>query len=280
MVDVLGYNKYLELDNVFVQKLIEVDKCIDNNEEQKLLFKRIKELVEIGDVGFSEIDTDLYDGLFLLLVFISTIDSLIEKYKKKGISLTIMKDTLSDVSIWLSDFYKRYGYVGTKENCWFVRTFKFDLFRIGRLEYEKGKFQKDYGEMCVGDDVVEVHIPRGGKLDHSECDKSFKDAIQFFNGQGYDFKAFSCNSWMLDEQFGEIAGEGSNLQSFEKRFKKIPNEEYNDAFKKFIFQNDFENPDDAIVTSSLQKKVIEKIKEGKKFRQKYGYILVSEFLQK
>jgi hypothetical protein len=280
MVDVLKYDRYLELDDIFLKKLIEVDKDIDNNEEQKLLFQKIKMLIEMGEVEFSQIDTDLYNGLFLLLVFISTIDNLIEKYNQKGIPLSIMKDTLTDISLWLQDFYKRYGYVGTKENVWFIRAFKFELFRIGRLEYEKGKFKKGNHEMNIGDCVINVHIPRGGKLDVEECDKSFKAAIQFFKRQGYDFKAFACDSWMLDEQFGKIAGEGCNLQSFAKRFKKFPSDDYNDGFKKFLFENDFDNLDDAIIVSTLQKKVIERMKSGQKFKVIYGYFLIDELFEK
>ena len=74
-------------------------------------------------------------SLYPVLVILSCYDGLRKNYEKKGISLKILRDTLADLSIWMSNCYRRTGQIGFYEYAWLTNHIRMKLFRLGRLQY-------------------------------------------------------------------------------------------------------------------------------------------------
>ncbi len=73
--------------------------------------------------------------LHAVLVLLTRLPWLLEQYKAHDISDKALRDTLSDVRIWMDVCKKRTGYHGLLEYGWLCNHFSFKLFRIGRLQF-------------------------------------------------------------------------------------------------------------------------------------------------
>jgi hypothetical protein len=81
--------------------------------------------------------------------------------------------------------------------------------------------------------VVGTHIPATGPLDPAAVDASFDAAVAYFTQNYADLNAdrpadaprfgheFTCDSWLLSDQFAEITGPESNLARFAARWELI-----------------------------------------------------------
>ena len=67
-----------------------------------------------------------------------------------------------------------------------------------------------------GDPVMTVHIPATGPMDPGSCGQSFRMAVQFFSRHLPDvpYRAFTCQSWLLDPQFEAMAPPPGNIVAF------------------------------------------------------------------
>ena len=71
-----------------------------------------------------------------------------------------------------------------------------------------------------GDPVVGLHIPPGGGMTPEKVDAAFAEAKEFLATcyPNFDYKAFKCESWLMDPQLAKILGEDSNITKFVNRF--------------------------------------------------------------
>ena len=130
-----------------------------------------------------EYHTDAEDFGKNLMYHLYFCEQLSEKYKKYGIPESILEATLSDIPIWTRTCVSVHGVVGLRNSTWLLRHLSFKLFRLGRLQFCLGEFEKSYPEINAmeGDPVIEVHIAEGLPLLPEECDKSFALAREFFD---------------------------------------------------------------------------------------------------
>lgn len=72
--------------------------------------------------------------------------------------------------------------------------------------------------LAQGDPVLSIHVPRGGPLDFSLCGQSLRGAESFFSVHfpEWDFKAFTCSSWLLDTRLQRLLPPESNIVRFQK----------------------------------------------------------------
>ena len=91
-------------------------------------------LIDIGNVNYS------FGGMFQAILLISGLPRLLRFYKKRNIPEQVMIDTLSDIDIWMKDFYTKNGVWGLKEFWWIFNHFSGRLFRLGRLQFIKADF--------------------------------------------------------------------------------------------------------------------------------------------
>lgn len=198
------------------------------------------------------------------------------QYKKVGIDDKVFFDTMSDITIWCHNCSKK----GLKNTAWLVNHLNFELFRLGRLQYQfvdfhrplfvdKNSVPQNMGEKCIF-----VHIPQGEKLDFDSCVNSLYEAVSFFDKyfSSYNYNYFVCESWLLSETNKEFMKENSNILKFQSLFNTVGNMEFNKQgyeriFGKYrLFKNKY--PTD----TSLQKNAKNYILSGGKLGVGYGII--------
>ncbi|MDD2706828.1 MAG: acyltransferase domain-containing protein [Verrucomicrobiae bacterium] len=133
-----------------------------------------------------------------------------------------------------------------------------------------------------GDPAFSVHIPATGAMDHAACGESFRQAVEwcpkFFNA--YPFRAFTCDSWLLDPQLGQALDAKSNVARFMREWYLHP---VQNAGSRQTYERVFDvfgkgGLDLKMAPkSSLQKVILERVKQGKLCRNG-GSVLFSEDL--
>ncbi|MBD3291960.1 MAG: hypothetical protein GF393_03485 [Armatimonadia bacterium] len=83
----------------------------------------------------------------------------------------------------------------------------------------------EWGQVLAPDDpVLHIHIPGGEPMAFDQCGEAFEGALEFFprHFPGYQFKAFTCGSWILDTSIQELAKPTSNMVRFQREVYLFP----------------------------------------------------------
>lgn len=143
-----------------------------------------------------------------------------EEYQKKGYTDKVFDQTFYDITIWCKECYRKHGVYGLEELWWLGQSVKMKLFRLGRLQFEPIRTQKDMKgkdrTVPGGTKALNVHIPAGEPLVYEECQKSFARAKTFFGGE---YRVFVCDSWLLSPHLKEILPDSSNIIRFQDLFE-------------------------------------------------------------
>ncbi len=144
-------------------------------------------------------------------------------YRRNGVSDEIFYDTMTDLRCKLWECKNVYGIWGTFVGFWYHKpVFSFNLFKLGRLEYERRTFPyKEYkGILKEGDVMYSCHIPSAGPVTPESVMDSLKKAYGFFRPELKDgILPVFCSSWMLcADHYEKVYHEGSNLKAFYEMF--------------------------------------------------------------
>ena len=123
--------------------------------------------------------------------------------------------------MWCENCFQEYGEYGINEYDWFFRHFDLQIFRLGRLEFEKtGSPWEIHGvdwKIKKDDPIICVHIPQGEKLILKAVEHSLKKGKNFW---GEDLP-YLCHSWLLYPKLKEVLSEKSNILQFQKYFQIV-----------------------------------------------------------
>ncbi|MBR2953397.1 MAG: DUF5596 domain-containing protein [Clostridia bacterium] len=231
--------------------------------------------------------------LSLVYAFLPTI---YDKYKAKKISDEIFYDTMTDIKIWIDDHKARTGEDGLFELNWIMHHMNMSIFKIGRLQYQKCIWYfkpaktRDGVKLDFGDKILNMHIPRGAKLDYDECVKSVDMAQEFFKEYFPEFpdNKYMCFSWLLYPGNKNFMPADSNILKFQSMFEIVVEKEdpqptylwlYGQKFKvSDLMKNKKETGNYGFIDklpqkTSLQKSTVEYIKKGGKFGEGIGVII-------
>ena len=131
--------------------------------------------------------------------------------------------------------------LGLHQLGWVSGNWAGRLVHLGRLQFDLSRRRVDRlesgAERTAEDEptrwVIGTHIPATGPLDPAEVDASFDAAVAYFTANYPDLDAdrpagaprfgheFTCDSWLLSDQFAEITGPESNLARFAARWEMI-----------------------------------------------------------
>lgn len=77
-----------------------------------------------------------------------------------------------------------------------------------------------------GDPVMTVHIPSRGRMDPGSCGESFARAVTVYQDHYPDvpYRAFTCQSWLLDPQFEQLDPAPPNICAFMREWYLHPTE--------------------------------------------------------
>ncbi|MBN1808032.1 MAG: DUF5596 domain-containing protein [Planctomycetes bacterium] len=129
--------------------------------------------------------------------------------------------------------------------------------------------------LTEGYSTLGTHIPATGPMSHHECGDSFRRAVAFFGKYypGHTINAFTCSSWLLDNQFTEYLKPDSNIVRFLKEWYLIPNLYANDGQTlERVFGDRKIRLDKAPRDTSLRRAIIAHMEKGGRWRSTGGLI--------
>lgn len=280
------YSEYYELCEEGRESLREAIKniCADH----KLWTEAVEiknKLTDLSRDFDSEIEFKDKSAQFMAFVYTLAIEFMEKFYEEKNISRDILIDTISDLTVWINRHREWNGEWGFAQPGWLNNHIRCRLFKLGRLQFEQRtisesesvKLNKDGCEVILnhGDKVLGVHIPRGGKMEESACLDSFEMAKEFFPKYfDYDFKAFTCSSWLFDPSFEKLLPPDSNILKFQKLFTVFPGGEGYWGLDYVFVNITRENIKDAPTDTYFRKKLVEHLLAGGKMHSGRGYRLV------
>ena len=217
------------------------------------------------------------DGKKNLLAFLYMCQRFQEQSRARNIPEDVIVETLKDLVIWTKVYTDLKGTLYLGELGWLRLHMQFEMFRLGRLQFRMNGCCRDIPEVGLkkGDPIMEIHIPRGSKLDIEECHRSFAWAKEFFSRHfpEYSYDYFTCNSWLLDEDLKEYLPATSNILRFGDLFTRVYAKEFN-CLLSSVFRDDTteENLPQAIPTTAFAQKVKDAVLGGKKFHMTLGIL--------
>ncbi len=119
--------------------------------------------------------------------------------------------------------------------------------------------------LTKGDNVLNIHIPAGEPMTPEACIESFNQAKNFFPKYfpDYNFRAFVCFSWLLDNQFEHILKPTSNIIKFQHLGQIWSIGGKSEAIYRVFGHQAREAGIDAVPhTSSMQRLIAEFIRSG------------------
>lgn len=172
------------------------------------------------------------DKLFTLSLVIAIAIKAHDDYIKRGIDDNIYYDTMKDITIWANEYHKNTQKFGLENVGWIFLHLTLSIFKIGRLQFQPTivpyvplifyckhkKIKIPFKKQCIN-----IHIPRGEKLDYNECIKSIRMSKDFFK-QFYpeiNLDNYMIISWLVDPRLTRIVNKESNIYKFQSLFNVV-----------------------------------------------------------
>ena len=118
-----------------------------------------------------------------------------------------------------------------------------------------------------GDAVVHVHIPPTGKLLPELIDETLDETKAFLKKYypEFKYKAFACESWLMDPQLDDMLGKNTNIVKFSKRFHRLGRKSGGRGVFDFVFRIADEEIDiqNLPENTTLERKLKQHYLEGK-----------------
>lgn len=220
---------------------------------------------------------DCEDGKRNLLSALYMCQSACEKMSKLNIPEPIIIDTLKDVVTWTKTWTNLKGELFLGQLSWVFYSLRSEIFKLGRLQFKAAKFIEDVDCLGIkkGQNVVEIHIPEGEKLDITECKKSIENAKQFFKEYfpQFEYEYFSCYSWLLDDELKNYLKADSNILNFGNMFTRV-HKEPSTAIIRYVVRWDatLQNLNEITPNSIFAERIKQAVLAGKEFYEVLGVI--------
>lgn len=154
-----------------------------------------------------------------------------------GIDADVTRATLRDIGQQVYLHHRVHGQPGMAKGWWLCHHLSHHLFRLGRLQFQRGLARRAVGPIAAGEPFLDVHIPEDGALDPAGCDASFERAGRFFarHFPAETLRRYACSSWLLDPVLAELLPAGSNIVRFQRRFEVHELREGPSGVFEFVF---------------------------------------------
>lgn len=240
-------------------------------------YNELKKQRALNGSTIEQYDKTCDDGKLNLISFLYFCENTAKYYKQKHIPKKILVDTLKDIVTWTVEWSDIKGRLYLGELAWLTRHLSGKLFKVGRLQFCMAGAEHDISQYGIkkGDNVLEIHIPKGGRLDKKEVQESIARAKVFFAkyfGE-YSYGYFTCHSWLLDETLKKYLPHDSNIIKFGEMFDKTSSDKSN-AVIRYVFRWDTneENLAHAVSNSNFAKKIQNAVLDGEQFYEVLGVI--------
>lgn len=243
----------------------QVLRLINNDNEFKNPERYLK-LISNQDTDFETLKKELSDtnGFKLLGFDLIAALSTYNLYLEKGIAENIYLDTFKCISRFIDESYNVYHEYLFDRYYWLPRQLNLSLFRIGELEFEILKKEKE----------ISIHIPSDANLNLKLVINSIFRAKDFFKKYFKESKnySYSCYSYLLMPNLKFLLKAPSNILNFQKLFKicKVCYEDK--SYLMWIFQTKNEKLSTLKAETTLQKNLKDYLLKGNYFGSALGYI--------
>ncbi|MBQ7399397.1 MAG: DUF5596 domain-containing protein [Clostridia bacterium] len=229
------------------------------------------------DIEIETYDKKETDPMKNLLSYLYLCDKLKKRFEDRNIPEEFFFPVVEEIKKWTFTHISFSGSLGLSEVDWLALHLKGTLFKLGRLQFCTRKCNFDVPEtgLFKGEDIIDMHIPKGEPLLFEECKKSVKRAKEFFAKYfpEYSYTRFICHSWLLDTTLSEILPESSNIIKFQSLFD-IYDLRKSDDIINYVFgwKKTRADLDRLEAKSSLAVKVKERLEKGGDFYIALGII--------
>lgn len=216
-----------------------------------------------------------YGGAFALAATLLLARRTKNNYERFGMPETVFWDTMSDIKLWEHNYFVKNGSHGIGELGWLKNHFKLEIFRLGRLQFQKTKLFdplfKSVKGVRLGESALFVHIPQGEPLDIEKAKSSFLEANRFFEQYFPDFRyrLYVTETWLLYEKNRLFMKEGCNILKFSELFQHLGDKNLQKEATKRIFGKEYHADNRE---SSLEKAAKAYLESGGKLGIGVGYI--------
>lgn len=261
----------IELQPEAVQKLEQIGGDIDLSQIDLYL----EQLTDISTAAQSYKELKAFlgedEGNFkMLFCQLECARRIFDRYQEKHISESIYVDTMKCFTRFIEESNKKNGQMLFDRGWWTYRQTSMNIFRIGTLEYQFGKYE--------GKNAVILHIPSDADLSKEAVDHSLEQAEIFFQTYdgGYEYDTYTCNSWLLSPALEPLLSEKSNILSFQKRFDIVWEDREDKGYIEWLFQVPVDTQAKELpAVTGLQKKVKELMLNGGTVGCAYGIMGVT-----
>ncbi len=221
---------------------------------------------------------------FYVQLLTACLPFVLEYHRSLGIPEAISQATLADLGRNVRVHRKREGVGGLGVMWWLMLHFRGVIFQLGRLQFELQHASKEivasmreHGlEADESTNVLSIHIPDFmGPMGHDACSESIDQAVVFFNEYypEWPVEFGVCNSWLLDPQLREFLKPSSNIIRFQDRFT-IADGMYDasNSVMQFVFGKHVRDIDTIHPQSSLERGVINHLRDGKSLHGRQGWL--------
>ena len=237
-------------------------------------------LERVGSLGER---TGLHPEKLDLLFLIALLPKLGRMYEANDIPLTFLEAYSLNLRNAAESSFRRRSWCGTDIAWWFMDYYKLKLFTIGRLQFRKRRFKRDFetpnGSFHAGEYYLDVHIPGGEPLREDLCRDAYRRAAAFYRAHdGLEKIVFGCYSWLLSPVLRELLPAGSNILTFAGAYGLAAAEpQPGNPWTVFLFGHaDPSRPEDFPEDSSLQRSVKRLLLEGREFPVGFGLMPFEE----
>ena len=162
------------------------------------------------------------DGKKNFLYYLYFSEEMERAYEDMGIDREIFLDSVKDLVTWTDIWSELKGELHLGEIDWLWHIFTLRIMKLGRLQYNRAAAREAVPEKGInkGDPVLDIHIPARGPLDSDECRASLDMAKKFYKKfyPEFDYKCFTCHSWLLDTTLKDLLKPDSNILKFQTLF--------------------------------------------------------------
>ena len=204
-----------------------------------------------------------------------------EAMEKKVLDKALGEDRMRELERglygWVLGCCNRKGAIWTELYGWIRHFLRCAIFRVGRLQYTMIHSAREIPEfgIAVGDPLVGIHIPGGSKLDIRDCKASMQALEEFLLEKfpEFEFKAYTCNTWLLNDELSKYLPEESNILKFASLFTIVRKYESYDILN-FVFDRTVkvDNIKDAVPKNAFAARIKDAVLAGDKFYCALGVI--------
>lgn len=199
-------------------------------------------------------------------------------YRSKGIPEEILRLTLQDIPRNMDEYEALTGKfgIGGERYPWLWNHIRGRLFQLGRLQFMAHVLEapETFGGtfLPAGTKLLETHIPAGEPLLPEACSRAFRAAVEFYEKTfGYVAEGFTCESWLLSPELGEILPPHSNIRRFAGQFSCTDRFERDDSFLQYVFGTTAAKAEQLPENNSLQRGLKRFLLQGGELNSGYGF---------